>query len=92
MNPLLQTLCVIDYLPCSSADLEKHFSISSATLKRCIREARLLGAGIESVRSGKGWMYRLTNRSEIESLLKTWVHLEKVRDLRSGARASVRAG
>lgn len=83
VNPLLQTLYVINALGCSdatAATLEQNFAISSATLKRCISEARLMGAKIVSQRSGSLWVYTLQNFADLKNL-KVWIDLEEKRDL-----------
>jgi hypothetical protein len=83
-NPLLITLEIIQTLDAqsaSAADLMNKFSISVAGLKRHITEARLLGAKIESVRFGKGWVYLLTNKDDVRVKVGQWVKLERERDL-----------
>jgi len=83
-NPLLITLEIIqtlDVRSASAADLMTKFSVSVAGLKRHISEARLLGAKIESVRFGKGWVYLLTNKDAVRVKAHQWIQLERQRDL-----------
>ena len=61
--------------------LQQTQGISAATLKRYIKDARLLGAEIESYRSGQTWAYRLINLDQITARLDTWIELEQKRDL-----------
>lgn len=82
---MLKTLEIIDtlnyYGVCSSATLETMHSVSVATLKRHIREARLLGADIVAVRAGKGWAFDLKNGPVVMPLCKKWIELERRRSL-----------
>lgn len=84
-NPLLITLEIVDtlhrYGECSSITLETMHSVSPASLKRHLAEARLLGADIESLRAGKGWVYQLKNGSAVMPLCKIWIDLERSRSL-----------
>lgn len=83
-NPLLTTLEIIEALgiqSASAADLMTKFDLSVATLKRHVSEARLLGARIESVRFGKGWVYVLANKDDVKVRVNQWIQLERKRDL-----------
>jgi hypothetical protein len=84
-NPLLTTLEITAALcvrPSTAAELQAAFGdIGIATLKRHIAEARQLGADIESVKSGKSWLYQVKNPDAIRLRLKRWIELEKTRDL-----------
>jgi len=83
-NPLLTTLEIIQALgiqSASAAELMTKFSISVAGLKRHLGEARLLGAKIESVRFGKGWVYVLANKDDVKVRVHQWIQLERERDL-----------
>lgn len=83
-NPHLTTLQIIQALgvhSSSAADLMTQFSVSVAGLKRHISEGRLLGAKIQSVRSGKGWVYVLANHDAVRVMLTRWIELELARDL-----------
>lgn len=86
MNPLLTTLRIIETLGIQSAsatELQNKFSVSVATLKRHLGEARLLGADIEAHKFGKSWCYLLKNKDEVRGRVHTWIELETTRDLRS---------
>lgn len=82
---MLKTLEIIDtlnlYGACSSITLETMHSVSSATLKRHIQEARSLGADIVAARSGKGWVFELKNGLVVMPLCKKWIELERKRSL-----------
>lgn len=83
-NPLLTTLEIIQAIgteSASAAELQTRFGISIATLKRHIGEARLLGADIESARTGNRWMYQLKNNDSVRARVKQWIDLERNRDL-----------
>jgi hypothetical protein len=82
---MLKTLEIIDtlnyYGACSSATLETMHSVSVATLKRHVAEARLLGADIASGRVGSVWMFELKNGSVVMPLCTKWIDLERRRSL-----------
>jgi predicted DNA-binding transcriptional regulator YafY len=82
---MLKTLEIIDtlnqYGACSSSTLETMHSVSVATLKRHIQEARSLGADIASLRAGKGWAFELKNGPVVMPLCKKWIELERNRSL-----------
>jgi len=83
-NPLLTTLEIVQMLGVQSAsasELMTKFSISVASLKRHLFEARLLGANIESIRFGKGWVYVLANKDAVRTKVHQWIQLERERDL-----------
>lgn len=84
-NPLLQSLKIIDalnrYGECTAATLQTMGGISPATLKRCISEARLLGADICSVRKNVGWVYELRYADRVMTRVSQWIELEEKRDL-----------
>lgn len=83
-NPLLTILEIVEALgiqSASAADLMVKFDLSIATLKRYISEAQTLGAKIESVRFGKGWVYVLTNKDDVKVRVHEWIQLERKRDL-----------
>lgn len=86
-NPLLTTLEIVAALgdsPMTAVELQAQFGdMSIATLKRHIAEARLLGADIESVKSGKSWNYHLNNKADVRVRLARWLELERSRDLTS---------
>lgn len=86
-NRLLTTLEIIAALgdaPATVAELQAQFGdMSIATLKRHIAEARLLGADIASLKSGKSWNYQLNNKADIRVRLARWIELERTRDLTS---------
>lgn len=83
-NPLLTTLEIIEAIGTESAstsDLQARFEISVATLKRHLAEARLLGADIQSIRTGTSWMYHLKNNDAVRVRVAQWIELERTRDL-----------
>lgn len=81
----LTTLEVIDAIGSgrlvSSAALARHFGCSVATIKRRVMDARHLGAHIESVKVGSGWLYHLANESAVRARLARWLELERARSL-----------
>lgn len=84
VNPLLQTLRLIDKLsrsPASAETLGMHLHASPSTLKRYVAEARVLGADIRSVRAAGGWLYELRNADSVMTRTKTWMDLEQKRSL-----------
>jgi biotin operon repressor len=86
VNPLLQTLRMIEALSRSDASAEtlcKQLDASSATVKRYLNEARDLGADIRSVRVGAAWVYELRNADSVMSRTMRWIDLEEKRDLRA---------
>lgn len=82
---MIKTLEIIDtlnhYGACSSSTLEAMHSVSVATLKRHVSEARLLGANIVSRRVGKAWMFELINATVVMPLCTKWLELERRRSL-----------
>lgn len=84
-NPLLTTLEIIAALcarPSTASELQVAFGdISIATLKRHLSEARLFGADVVSVKSGKISVYEVRNPDAIRVRLSRWIELEKTRDL-----------
>jgi len=84
---MLKTLEIIDtlnhYGPCSAATLMTMHTVSVATLKRHIAEARLLGADVASVKVGASWSFELLNGPKVMPLCKRWIELERGRTLLS---------
>lgn len=84
-NALLQVLRTIENLSvhgdCTAATLERMGGFSPATLKRCISEARSMGADIVSVRKGSLWVYTLCNSDVVINRVNQWIELEEKRDL-----------
>ena len=81
-NPLLQSLTVIETLSRYGASLQTLGNVidaSPATTKRCISEARLLGADIVSARVGGLWVYELRNWPACSKRVTQWIELEKAR-------------
>lgn len=85
MNPHLETLLMVktlvDYGQCSAATLQTMGGMSSATLKRYVRDARLLGADIVSVSRGGVPVYECVNVPAIKQRLLRWIDLEQKRSL-----------
>lgn len=85
MNPHLETLLMVkrlaDYGQCSAATLQTMGGVSSATLKRYVRDARLLGADIVSVSRGGVPVYECRNLPVIQQRLLRWIELEQSRSL-----------
>lgn len=66
----------------SATSLAARVLVSVPTVKRCIAEARTMGAVIESVGGGKNpWYYRLTNWTDICHRVGVWTVLESSRKL-----------
>ena len=83
-NPLLNTLQIVETLSRFDADLqtlENQFFIGPATVKRCISEARNMGADIVSIKVGSSWRYHLVNWSACKKIVLRWIELEKARSL-----------
>jgi predicted DNA-binding transcriptional regulator YafY len=84
-SAILQILRLIDTLSryglCSADTLTTMHSVSVATLKRQINEARILGADICSVRRGGQWLYELRNADAVMPRVELWIDLEQKRDL-----------
>jgi len=86
MNSLLTTLEIVAALarrPSTADELESFFSLSTATLKRHLAEARHLGADIQSVKLSKVSTYHLRNADQVAKRLSTWIELERSRYLTS---------
>jgi DNA-binding transcriptional ArsR family regulator len=83
-NQLLEILEIADMLANKNAsvtDIQAKFDLSLPTIRRHIAEARHLGADIESIRQGSGWVYTLKNGPQIDVKLKRWLELERNRSL-----------
>lgn len=79
---LLTTLKIIDLLTQEPKTID-HLVIatgeSERTVKRCIAEARELGADIKAFRAGR-YEYRLTNKEAIErGPFRAWLYAEQSR-------------
>lgn len=74
---IIHALGNTDGLACdyTSAALCEEFNISPATLKRCISEARHLGAEIESYKEDRSSWYRLKNWTACKTRVQTWIDL-----------------
>lgn len=86
---MLTTLQIIKYLGVigggkSAKLLCSLHSISLATLKRHIAEARHLGAQIESYRSKNESLYRLNNWDACSARVTTWIDLMEHDSVLSG--------
>jgi hypothetical protein len=51
--------------------------LKEAQIKRYIKEARKIGAEIESSNKGGFWTYQLKNKEMIEKKLNIWLELER---------------
>jgi hypothetical protein len=84
-SELHETLSILDLLmrlgPLSAQGLCDVFGCSVATLKRRLDDARQLGAHVESIRQGGGWVYHVGNADAIRARLYRWLALERERSL-----------
>lgn len=83
-NPLLTTLEIIETLSRGDSTLlalGDQFDISPATVRRCIAEARLIGADIVSLKVGATWRFTLANWGDCKKLCLRWIELEKTRSI-----------
>ena len=81
---LLTTLEIcntLTYQNATSCDLKDRYSLSQRTLLRHIKEARHLGAKIESEKIDGVYYWTLHNADAIQPNLQTWRALEKGRSL-----------
>ena len=89
MNPLLETLMVLDtlryYGACTASTLETMGKISSATLKRYIKDLRNMGADIVSVKRSGVPAYECRNMDDLKNRLAMWIELEQERNLVAGS-------
>jgi predicted DNA-binding transcriptional regulator YafY len=63
----------------SVSEIQEKFDISFPTIRRHIAEARHLGADIESIRQGAGWVYKLKNWPACQKIVTRWIELERNR-------------
>lgn len=94
-NPLLVTLRMIERLshgPQSAAALGAEFGLSPIGVKRHVREARVLGAAVRSVRGPGGWNYELQDAARVIERTRRWIELESVRDVREADSQTAGAG
>ena len=84
-NPLLDTLEITQTLGVSGdaslAEIAEQFELSLPTARRCIAEARLIGAEIVSIKNSSGWRYHLDNWDQCKTRCLRWIELEKTRSL-----------